>query len=411
MKKQLIAFILTILLAFPLTPVLASTYRETAMDYLAETYNVPEERIELYEGGSTTLAYIKASFWMAKYTILPEGATASPQPQDVAPGTPITDRDLPMDPNVDDGTIHGGVYIREDTGELITQEEMDEYFTTDRGLAEAEWEELRRKAGKVDVSLYKKLQTTTTTEKIKVMIMPAFLATDELVERYQLLKADYPIITADYPPLADMFNNSYDLRAAWTLPATGEMNDLPLEEGEGSNGAEEPASSGRTVPAVPAADLGLDAEKAELELEAAVIDPAKQAPDDEFREKYQAFAEGLEGIRVAGSLPAITAITASLDSMDASYEVQDTMITAELTTSQINEVATINEVVTVLEDRVFTTMDDLAVGREMVAAPAMDGASDSDTSRAIPIHLLWILAAGVLLAIVARKYFLRTKAE
>jgi hypothetical protein len=178
MKKKITAMLLVILLLLPAFPVMAEEYRALALDYLTETHNVPAERIELFEGGNMTLEYSDESFWMARFTILPEGRTASDESQVLPSDTPVSDRGLLIEGKPsDDGSIYGGIYIRIKTGEIVSQADMDAYFLAEQKIAEKEWERLRKEAGKLDVPLYQKLQNVSATEIINVIIIPTFAET------------------------------------------------------------------------------------------------------------------------------------------------------------------------------------------------------------------------------------------
>ena len=164
MRKIFSLMLISLLLVGSVTSALGSGYRESALVYLMEKYGISEDRVELYEGGITELEFTGESFWFAKYTIVPEGKTASdvsgeeaprllpaPEPMPLpAPDMPadtgaIAPSILPLPPQdiMDDGYRYGGVYIRLKTGEILELDQMDQYYEAERRLAQQEWERLQ----------------------------------------------------------------------------------------------------------------------------------------------------------------------------------------------------------------------------------------------------------------------------
>ena len=180
-------------------------------------------------------------------------------------------------------TTYGGVYIREKTGEILSLDEMDSYFVADRNKAEAEWERLRKEAGKLDVSLYSKLIEMAAGDTVKVIIYPAFIETAAIQKQFEALKAKYPEFTSDLPKLSEMFTGGYytiELPEPMIL-REGIPVDLPLElteseQGSGSSGVSTPSFEGR--PAL----------------------KDDNQPNDEYWQRYSAFQSELEEIRRAG---------------------------------------------------------------------------------------------------------------
>lgn len=388
MKTKTIALLLVLLLLVPALPALAGEYRETAMTELTQRYNVPPERVELYEGHIMPLDHIGESFWTARYIILPEGQTASEKPQDLPADTPVSDRGLP-DENSSDvyGNQYGAIYIREKTGEIISHSQLDEYLNKNQDIATREWERLSREAGKLDVPLYQKVQTLPASETVNVIILPAFVETEELKARFEALKAEYPQFSEGVTSLSEQFNFGF----GYALP-------LPMPEIE--------------LGVVPDAQiLPLPIEEVEKVLQGSGIDPVegtepgRPGMDDRYWQEYSDFYEKLDAIRVDGLRPALAAIAAALDELGVDYEQLDGMLTAELTTAQIRQIADLAEVQSIHEDAIFTTMDGVLRTDDLAgeAAPAMYDASPESTRSPFPYTIL--IAAAAILA--AAAFFIR----
>ncbi|MDW7652298.1 MAG: hypothetical protein SCM57_13305, partial [Bacillota bacterium] len=136
MIKKFILLVLFILLTLPAASMLAGDYPQIALRYIMETYNVPAERIELYQGEMMTLEHLGESFWFAKFTINPEGTGSSGEVQPLPPDTPVSDRgELIEQRPAGDGTIYSGVYINTESGEVLSLQEMEPKMAEDRRLA------------------------------------------------------------------------------------------------------------------------------------------------------------------------------------------------------------------------------------------------------------------------------------
>lgn len=388
MKKRLVAIVLVMLLAFPGGMVLANqNYSEIALAYLTETYNVPAERIQLFEGGTMALEAISESFWYAKFNINPEGSVTEGGVKPLPGDTPVSDRgELTILPFSPDGSIYGGVYIRLKTGEILELEQMEAYYLADREKAAAEWERLQKEAGKLDVYLYQKLQTTS--EKVKVAIFPVFKETAELRERYEDLKAQYPKHTLGMPSLQEMFGfNGYSVR---TLPGVMEVPE-PMDLPEGIEIDSKPTPEIRPLPAEEGASGG---GQGSVEPYPGRDDISRVAPDEEYWRLYEEFAQKLEAIRLDGIAASIGEITAALDDRGIAYEIRDAVIVAEMTAAEIQAVADLAAVASIHEDMIFTTMDELLrSGAE--AAPAI--AQDAD-GVASARSFFWIIIPAACLA-------------
>jgi hypothetical protein len=403
--KRLTAYILV--LAFVLlsvAPGFTQDYRQTALDYLTKTLNVPVERIGVFEGHTFTLDRIKESFWAAKYEIYPEGKelpkNLGSEPAGKEQVVPVPPEDKPAvmilpaetRPAPDD-YVHGGVYIRLKTGEVLNRKEMEPYFQEDSRLAQAAWEQLVREAGKLDVNLYQKLKEVAVNEKLKVMIVPLFVETPELTARYNALKAEYPEYSKDMLTLTEMFGNiGYGIQRpelaitdgpAVSYPAGKRVAvDLPAVDGGGSTPVFE-GSAGKAI-------------------------YRGEQPTDEYWAKYREFYGKLEAIRIDGLQASLAVIKSMLTAMNIAFENQHAIITAELAENQIEEIADLDAVQTVYEEMLYTTLElrssaapDLVV--DSAAPPAKTEESAPKGSPGAYLLLLALpLAAG---AIFFRKRF------
>ena len=413
--RKFTATLLALLLMLTALPAFAANNRDLAMNFLMEKYDVPAEQIELFEGGTMTLAQIGENFWSAKYTIYKDG-TAIPdrtEPITTPEDIPTSDRGLLIAPDQNDGNTYGGIYIREKTGEILSLEEMDSYFLADSTKAEAEWERLRKEAGKLDVSLYSKLKTMAAGDKVKVIIYPAFIETAALQAQYEALKARYPEFAKDLPKLSEIFSGGY---YAITLPAPmilreGIPMDLPLgptEAGQGSTEAGQGSTEAGQGPteAVQGSTEAGQGSSSSIEPAGASSDPSAGRPNDENWQLYTAFQEELDAIRRAGLAPSLSAIGTKLGTMNISYELNDNFVTTELNTAQINEIATLSDVDAVYEDAIFTTMD-LAENARQVAAPATNqDEAQAESQAKQSASLLWLL---LLIPATAAAYIIRKR--
>lgn len=417
MKKSL-ALLLTLSLLFTMAaPVWGAGYRDTALAWVMEKYGVPAESVEIFEGGMLKLEKIGESFWHAKYTVYRDGKavppetsqpeTAPPAPETkIAPDTSVSTRPILVDPMppANDNMIYGVVYIREKNGTVMTEKEMEEFFIRDRELAEAEWEQLRREAGKLDVSLYQKLKTLAAGEKVKVILLPVFASTDALEQQFTALKEKYPEFTEGLGGLSQIFSG-------YAVPYFApEPMIEPAVTPEGATGAGSAPGSAVSLPAEtwPAkTDNGQSEPYPAKDMPVLEESPNAGTNDeaaDEYWRRYAAFQEELETLRQAGISGSLSAIASKLDSMALTYTASPNQLLVEMTAAQINEIAKLAEVEAVYEDAVFTTMD--AAFRSGVkeeaaatAAPSDDGSKSAAEKTTSPLWLLLfipVLLAGFL---------------
>jgi hypothetical protein len=356
MKKLLSLLLMSLLMVNMASPALGSDYRESAILYLTEKYNVREERIELYEGGVTELQHISESFWFAKFSILPEGVPKqegngeirtlpAPEPApdaayDLGTAEPAI---LPAPPRdiVDDGYLYGGVYIRLKTGEILELKEMERYYEAERRLAEQEWERLRQEAGKLEVSLYQKLQGLSAAERVAVRIEPVPVETDEVIAQFAVVKGKYPELSKGMQ-LVDF---------------------LPYGYFPGFRGGTEPSGGGSGSYAVSDPVLRGESPSEKSEIIAPVERPdIDNAQDEEYWLEQNAFWQELEHIRQQSIAPSLDGIRNFLTGIGVAYQENGMSISADLTAAEIRQVSELPVVATVFEEMLYDTMDkDMAV--------------------------------------------------
>ncbi|MDP2871383.1 MAG: hypothetical protein Q8P31_02450 [Bacillota bacterium] len=407
MRRWFPLLLVPLLLLSLAAPALGADHRETAMIYLKARYDAPEDEIQLFEGAIIDLELTGESFWCAKYAI---GATGSPasggiiaSPPGTEPGPlPAPDtqskpaiRPLPPDCMPDDPVIYGALYIRLKTGDVLEMDEAERFFAAENALAEREWERLRAEAGKLDVSLYLKLKKVAPDEKVAVWIQPSPVITDGLRAQFAALKAKYPNAAGDMN-LEDLFGYA----RASILPAIGRaisteatvaVEPVPGSTTEGSVGS---GSSGQATGAPPPQKPGADTK-----------------PDEEHWREYEAFWQGLGEIQVKAMAPSLADIKAALEDLGAAYKDSGNSLTADLTAAGIQALAALPAVSAILEDMVFTTMDDvLLMGRGSndtgttggaappVTSKAATGESTSPTNASPAVYATAVVLAGGLMA-------------
>ncbi len=422
MRKIVLVLMISLLLVSIVSPVVGSNYRETALNYLTEKYDVSEERIELYEGGTMELEFTGESFWYARYMILAEGGSTSGSSRGIAPGQDPPPEPMPLpEPNTPPDSmpeilpmpsdeeainrdtvdsknyIYGGIYIHIKTGEILEQDKMEAYFVAEEKLAQKEWERLSKEAGKLDVSLYRKLKGLSSTEKISVWIQPTPVETEELKVQFAALKEKYPEFTKSME-LNDILYARYAI-------------DLPLYDTRGGGVSSSEGSDGGPVPSGDEAvsyivlDDKTDPAQSRERIEAEIL---PIMPEEEYRQEYSSFWEELEQIRLQAVIPSLETIKETLDGMGITYSDNETSLVADLTVAQIHEIVELAAVSTVFEDAVFTTMDMAEDGALLArssapseeSAVAMESAdNDKGTSSYLPVVLiaLAVLAAAMVI--------------
>lgn len=411
MRKIFSLMLISLLLVGSVTSALGSGYRESALVYLMEKYGISEDRVELYEGGITELEFTGESFWFAKYTIVPEGKTASdvsgeeaprllpaPEPMPLpAPDMPadtgaIAPSILPLPPQdiMDDGYRYGGVYIRLKTGEILELDQMDQYYEAERRLAQQEWERLQREAGKLDVSLYQKLRGMSASEIISVWIKPMPVETEALNVEFAALQKKYPELSKGMT-LTGILSDTY----GYAVP--------DIRDGSASSGQ---GVSGYTIEVPDGAELSDEKALYSSPMDIPVTDIA---PDENYRQEFSAFWEELEQIRLLAAAPSLADIRASLVGMGVTYTDNGTSISADLSVAQIREMAELPSVASVFEEYYTTMEDDLlfrgSAPNEKTAELAAD-ASEIQSKR----NYLWvILLFTAMLALLMWRYYPKFK--
>lgn len=416
MRKIFSLLLISLMLVGSVTPALGSGYRERALVYLTEKYGISEERIELYEGGITELQFTGESFWFAKYTIVPEGKTALGVSGEEAPRLlpapetmPLPAPDMPVDTGatrpailplppqediIDDGYRYGGVYIRLKTAEILELEQMDKYYEAERRLAQQEWERLQREAGKLDVSLYQKLQGLSAGEIVSVWIKPIPVETEDLRIEFAALQKKYPELSKGMT-LTGILSDTY----GYILP---DPNSGSVSSGGGvsGNASNEPADR---------AELSYEKAGTSTPMDEPVTDIM---PDEEYRQEFSAYWDELEKIRLQAATQSLAEIMASLDGMGVTYRDNGTSISADLSVTQIREMAELPAVAAIFEEYYAVMEDGLMLrgsaptekATALAADSGLDNAAETESKR---IYLPVILLFTAMLVLFMRLYYPR----
>ncbi|KAF0196622.1 MAG: hypothetical protein FD169_875 [Bacillota bacterium] len=413
MRKLLSLLLVPLLLMSMVTPALGAGYREIAEAYLNEKYGGKGATIELYEGGTTELEFTGESFWFAKYIIsldgkpltgvsgekpLPTGSTEPailPAPDRIGKPEPANRPEImPMPPQdiYYDNYVYGGVYIHIESGKILELDEMEPYFTAEYTLAEQEWERLRQEAGKLDVSLYRKLLKLESSDKVKVSLQPILVITAEIRAQFAALKTKYPKVFAEVNlNLDDLFGNTYG--------ATVSSRVMMANDGVGSTGSATPDAA----VSYPAKD-------------SIVVDPARPSDkpreeikySEEYWQEYNAFWSELEQLRVQAMSGSLASIGSVLTEMGVTYIDNGYSVVAELSAEQIKTMAEHAAVVTIYEEYEYSTMDDnflrgSSLIGEKTLAPALsiaeDGVGTPDGNKTPMIIGITVLFAGAVVVL------------
>jgi hypothetical protein len=267
--------------------------------------------------------------------------------------------------------------VKVSTGEIVELDEMEAYFAAERAWAAAEWERLQAEAGKLDVALYLRLQTTPAAEAVAVIIVPTYLETPAIFGQLQALRSKYPEFTTGDGTLRDGGSGG----AAVPAPARPDIATL-------SGTKEDP---GPAMPAVPA--------------DRPTLAPA--APDDdEYRQRWLAYQDELRTIRAPGLAGQLAVIEQALEAMEVPYQHHEdqSSVTATLTAAQIQALAALSAVASIREELYFSTMVGSDVGRVStpeaepaghLLPPAVGAAPAASTAPWLYLLLL-VLVPGVL---------------
>ena len=287
-----------------------------------------------------------------------------------------------------DNYVYGGVYIHIESGKILEMDEMEPYFTAEYTLAEQEWERLRQEAGKLDVSLYRKLLNLASPEKVKVSLQPTLVITAEIRAQFAALKTKFPKVFAEVNlNLDDFFGNNQGAMLYGRV--------MMASDGEGS-----------TSSATPDAAVSYPAKDSIL------VDPARpnEKPGEEIKyseeywQEYNAFWAALEELRVHAMAGSLASIGSALKEMGITYTDNGYSLVAELSVEQIKTMAEHAAVVAIYEEYEYVTMDNtLALrgsltGEKMLApAPSIaeDAAGNPDGNKTPMIIGITALFAGV----------------
>jgi hypothetical protein len=368
MKKVVSLFIVVLLILTTTSSVLASNYRETALDYLKEKYEVPLERIELSEGFITELQFTGVSFWVARYTIVPKGTTPEgvvkgketppsssepgiiPKPSDSITGSERGEaKPLPAPDIYYDGMIFGIVHISIKTGAIIEDEIVKGYYEAEWRLAEREWEKLRQEAGKLDVSLFSRIKGLPGNEKIHVWVMAKPVVTEEIIEKFEELLKKYPEQTQGFD-ISIMINEGFGY-------------DLPYNRGGGVSSSM--GIYGGVKEAITDSSPATDGGRAPIEKPLVELSPISE----EYWKLYDEMWRELEKLKHEAVTPSLNKIKSALNEMELTYTEYNVALAVELTVSQLKDLAELEEVLAVFEYGIYTIMDGSIDASFRIGAP------------------------------------------
>lgn len=401
MKKVVSVLIVVLLLLTTASSVLASNYRETALDYLKEKYEVPLERIELSEGFITELRFTGVSFWVARYVIVPEGTTpAGVIKGDNSTSTPVAEPSVmpkPADnqgdgergeamplpaPDIDyHGMIYGMIHIFVKTGEVLEDKIVQGYYEAEWRLAEREWEKLRQEAGKLDVSMYSRIKGLSGSEKIHVWLMAKPVVTEEIIGKFEELLKKYPEQTQGFD-ISIMINEGFGY-------------DLPYIRGGGVSSSM--GIHGGVKEAIVDSSPTTDGGRAPVEK------PLVEHPpiSEEYWKLYDEMWRELEKLKHEAATPSLNKIKAALNEMGLTYTEYNVALAVELTVSQLKDLSELEEVLAVFEYGIYTIMDGSIDASFRIGAPnekpvaAAYSESGERNSKNNPLAIIAIAAAMI----------------
>ena len=424
MRKLLSLLLVPLLLLTVALPATGSGYHEKAMEYILEKYGISEKSVQLHEGGIIEFEFTGESFWVARYIIASDGQAIPRQPDGNSPSPepgekpepmplprPIGAPDAPMPPSSGsasspasppqdiyyDNMTYGAIYIHVKSGTILEMEDMEPYYLAENLLAEQEWARWRSEAGKLEVSLYRRLKGMAATDEVTVLLMPTPVITDALQEQFDTLKAKYPQI-GEHLELEDVLFNSYGHGHAFPMPYIRDEA-VPPDQGVSSHGG----TIGSVAPAKPQSIDGAPPN--------VIVD---QAPgiepyfyDEEYWEPYQSFWRAVDEIREQAVSASLSDISATLDDLGVTYSNRSTAIEALITVEQVDQIADLDAVSNIMEHYNYAEMDvtpmwrgSESVGLASLAPPMQDRAEETGTTRSyvVPVSLtVFALCAGAFL--------------
>jgi hypothetical protein len=416
MRRFFSLLLVPLLLLGMVSPALAANYRDMAEAYLNQKYGGNDATIEMHQDGIMELEFTGQSFWYVEYTVVPAGAPATgatgekPVPDIGQTEPPLAlpeARDLPLAtiepavmPRLDSyhhNYVYGVLYIHVESGKILEMDEMEPYFTEEAALAEQEWARLRQEAGKLDVSLYRKLLTLAATESVKVTIHPALTITAEVEAQFAILQDQYPRVFA-------------------------EMN---IELGQFLDGTWGAAGEGKVMPAMDCV-VGY----ATTVTPAVSVDPPVRTPlgddpvppvppeksdsqyNEQYWQEYNAFWAGMEQLRLMTMADSLREISAALEDMGVAYTGTDYYISAELTATQVRAIAEHQAVGVVYEELGYAHAMDANMalrGRvetdQLAVAPAMNAEAAPEPAAVnsrVPL-IVGGLAVGLAAVVVSKR--------
>jgi hypothetical protein len=377
-KTVCILLLLTCLFSWTMPAFAAPDYRTQALDCLSQKYG-NEVQIDLYEGETLKLEFSKESFWFAKYSVMLDKPAAEPVPPaapDSRAGTEPGNQVLPQPPTENYSYIYGGVYIRLQTGEIFELEDMERFFAAESKMAEKEWERLRQEAGKVQVYLYRHLQTLPADEKVRIVIIPVINKTDEIIRSLEALKQSYP----DFAWHIEAYSSPDEVYGFSTFGGVQVTDD-------------EPENSVRSDEITDDTKIG--------------VAPDADSSTNDYWQRYSTFYDELNAIMVEAAADSLVTIKSTLDGFGIWYKPHQEgfSLTTELTAAQIIELALLPEVASIQSEEIVT-MDGIEALWRQGAQTAPSGPTEKDLAAdnaagRKSFSYLWLLGALVPVAALA----------
>ncbi|MBT9133304.1 MAG: hypothetical protein DDT38_00025 [Firmicutes bacterium] len=322
MRKLRIMAVVTALVLGMFSIAHGEDYRARVLEYLRAKYGSQASEITLHEGGLTRLELTGETFWMAKYLkdvrpTPPDQAVIGQEPPKGMVLHAPPDRSITSVPE-----IVGLVAIRVSTGEILDGAKMEAFYRAEQTA----WERLAIEAGKIELSLYRKLRDLPAEVRLSVVIQPSVNINPEIRTKVAELRKKYPLVAANLT-----------------------LSDEQLLRG------------GTIASDLPATD------KAEPAIAIAPSKPEPRVPSEQdaaFRLQAEAFFTAVGQLRLEAVQESIKAIEAALAALSVkpSGEPEGHMVRAELTAEEIESLASLTEVETIFEH--MTVEPAIGFGRE-----------------------------------------------
>jgi len=356
------ALVAVMMLSATATTAGAEDYRTRALEHLRAKYGSQE--ITLHEGGLTQLELTGESFWMAKYGGSSPAVPADEDNKPAPPNQTTPGQESPKGtvmPSPPEGNIPpapeviGLIAIRLATGEVLDGVQMEKFYQAEQTA----WELLAAEAGKIEVSLYRKLRDLSKEVRLSVVLQPSAKITPELRAKIAELRAKYPLFAANLS-----------------------LSDEQLLGG-GAMASDMPATN-KAEPAI-------------------AIEPNRLAPrlspeqEKAYRLQAEAFFAAIGTLRMEAILESAKTIETTLADMRVTHEVDTNgqFVKAELTAEEIRSMAAVNAVSAVYEHAI--TLPATSFGREPAPGTTLK-TSDAAIRQSTEASVVSAVPAGYQLA-------------